>query len=138
MKKKLLTIGIAIASFLILLQGCSNYQEEVEIKTSEFLTAYFNGDYEKAVSFCTDSLGGEISKMLSSFETLDPSIKDMVKRQASSLTTEIISIEKSESKDTITVNYKVLLPYTPSGIDNSLSFTKEEKEWKVARLGNKL
>ncbi len=138
MKRGLLKITILTALSAFLFQSCSDYTEEIKGKTSGFLDAYFNGDYEKAVSFCTDSLGVEIANMLSGFELLDPSIKEMVKRQTSSLTTEIISIEKSENRDTIMVNYKVLLPYLPDGKDNSLSFVKEEKEWKVAKLGGSI
>lgn len=73
--------------------------------------------------------------MLSGFEALDPSIQDMVKRQASTLTTEIVSVVKSENRDTIMVNYKLSLPFSPRDIDNSISFIKEDKDWKVARLG---
>lgn len=87
------------------------------------------------MTFCTDSLGGEISKMLSGFKALDPSIQEMVKRQASNLTTEIVSVNKSENRDTILVNYKLSLPFSTQDIDNSISFVKEDKEWKVAGLG---
>lgn len=135
MKRGLLKITVLGAFTALLLQSCTDYTEEIKGKTSGFLDAYFNGDYEKAVTFCTDSLGGEIASMLSGFELLDPSIKEMVKKQASSLTTEIISVEKSENRDTIMVNYKVILPYLPTGKDKTLSFVKEEKEWKVAKLG---
>lgn len=135
MKENFFKLGVTIVASLLLLQGCTDYKEEIKVKTNEFLSAYFNGDYQKAMTFCTDSLGGEISKMLSGFEALDPSIQEMVKRQASNLTTEIVSVNKSENRDTILVNYKLSLPFSTQDIDNSISFVKEDKEWKVAGLG---
>ena len=135
MEKKFFKLGVAIIASISLLQACTDYKEDIKVKTNEFRRAYFNGDYQRAMTFCTDSLGGEISKMLSGFEALDPSIQDMVKRQASTLTTEIVSVVKSENRDTIMVNYKLSLPFSPRDIDNSISFIKEDKDWKVARLG---
>ena len=135
MKENFFKLGVTIVASLLLLQGCTDYKEEIKVKTNEFLSAYFNGDYKKAMTFCTDSLGGEISKMLSGFKALDPSIQEMVKRQASNLTTEIVSVNKSENRDTILVNYKLSLPFSTQDIDNSISFVKEDKEWKVAGLG---
>ena len=135
MKENFFKLGVTIVASLLLLQGCTDYKEEIKVKTNEFLSAYFNGDYQKAMTFCTDSLGGEISKMLSGFEALDPSIQEMVKRQASNLTTEIVSVNKSENRDTSLVNYKLSLPFSTQDIDNSISFVKEDKEWKVAGLG---
>jgi hypothetical protein len=135
MKENFFKLGVTIVASLLLLQGCTDYKEEIKVKTNEFLSAYFNGDYQKAMTFCTDSLGGEISKMLSGFKALDPSIQEMVKRQASNLTTEIVSVNKSENRDTILVNYKLSLPFSTQDIDNSISFVKEDKEWKVAGLG---
>lgn len=138
MKRKFFTLGIFAAATFTILQGCSDYKEDIKVKTSEFLSAYFAGDYEKAVTFCTDSLGSEVTKILSGFESLDPSTREMVIKQVSSLTTQITSVEKSDNKDTIKVNYKVLRPHTTEGADKTLSFIKQEKEWKVARLGNNL
>lgn len=135
MRRNVFKLGVAVIASLAMLQGCSNYKAEIKVKTSEFLTAYFNGEYEQASTFCTDSLSSEITKMISGFESLDPTIQEMVKKQASGFTTEIVSIEKSKNRDTVIVNYKLTMPFIPQGIDNSLFFVSQEKEWKVARLG---
>lgn len=135
MKRKVFKLGVAVIASLAMLQGCSNYKAEIKVKTSEFLAAYFNGEYEQASTFCTDSLSSEITKMISGFESLDPTIQEMVKKQASGFTTEIVSIERSKNRDTVIVNYKLTMPFIPQGIDNSLFFVSQEKEWKVARLG---
>lgn len=135
MKRKVFKLGVAVIASLAMLQGCSNYKADIKVKTAEFLTAYFNGEYEQASTFCTDSLSSEITKMISGFESLDPTIQEMVKKQASGFTTEIVSIERSKNRDTVIVNYKLTMPFIPQGIDNSLFFVSQEKEWKVARLG---
>ena len=112
MKRKVFKLGVAVIASLAMLQGCSNYKAEIKVKTSEFLAAYFNGEYEQASTFCTDSLSSEITKMISGFESLDPTIQEMVKKQASGFTTEILSIEKSKNRDTVIVNYKLTMPNT--------------------------
>lgn len=138
MNRKILKPGVLFISALFILQSCSDYREDIKVKTSAFLSAYFAGDNEKAVTFCTDSLGMEITKILSGFESLDPSTKEMVRKQVASVTTEITSVEKNKNKDTIKVNYKVVRPHTPEGDDKTLSFVKQEKEWKVAKLGSNI
>lgn len=138
MSRKILIIGLAIIMTAAAATGCRDHEQDVTIKTTEFLKAYFNADYDSAGQFCTDSLRMELAGMLESFDSLDPSIKEMVKKQAQAVTTEVISVVKSEQKDTILVKYKVVLPSFPSGVDNTLSFVKQDKEWKVAELGNKI
>ncbi|PKP37831.1 MAG: hypothetical protein CVT97_04130 [Bacteroidetes bacterium HGW-Bacteroidetes-14] len=138
MSRKILITGLALLMTAAVFTGCKNHEKDVTLKTTEFLKAYFNADYDSAGQFCTDSLKMELARMLESYDSLDPSIKEMVKKQAQNVTTEVISVVKSEQKDTILVKYKVVLPSFPSGVDNTLSFVKQNKEWKVAELGNKI
>jgi hypothetical protein len=128
--------AIIALSALLLILSCANVEEDLTLKTQDFLKAYFSADYQKAGSFCTDSLGMELAKSAESFNSLEPSIKEMVLKQVEAVKTEVISIEKSASKDTLYVKYRVLLPSFPNGLDNNLSFVKVNKEWKVASLGS--
>lgn len=136
MKERIVKLATVVLSALLIISACSNVEEDLTIKTQEFLKAYFNAEYQKAGSFCTDSLGVELAKSMESFNSLEPSIKEMVLKQVQDVKTEIVSVDRKSSKDTVFVKYRVVLPSFPNGVDNNLSFVKIDKEWKVASLGS--
>lgn len=129
-------LAAVVLSALLFTSACTNVEEELTLKTQEFLKAYFNAEYQKAGSFCTDSLGVELAKSMEGFNSLEPSIKEMVLKQVQDVKTEVISIDKKSSDDTVFVKYRVVLPSFPNGVDNNLLFVKIDKEWKVASLGS--
>jgi len=136
MTGRVLRLSLIALTSLLLTSSCANVEEDLTLKTQDFLNAYFNAEYQKAGSFCTDSLGLELAKSSDSFNSLEPTIKEMVLKQVQAVKTEVISVEKNSSKDTVLVKYRVVLPSFPNGVDNNLSFVKVNKEWKVASLGS--
>ena len=59
----------------------------------------------------------------------------MIVQQTSKMKTEITSVEPAHTKDSLIVNYKVILPSFPNGIDSKMVLVKREKEWLVASFG---
>lgn len=93
--------------------------------TRSYLTAYFEGDYEKAISYTTGIKEQRIDKQ-SVAETAagDVSLE------------EIISIEKSDTETEAAVSY-VISRETPIGSDTitqSALLVKRNSEWLIARI----
>ena len=120
---------------LVLANSCGNKTDEAKLQAVEFLDAYFKVEYMRAAEYCTDELKGEIIKAFEQIESLEPGIKESVIQNTSRTKTEIVYVDTESKKDTVIVNYKVILPNFPDGIDNRLSLIKENKIWKICDLG---
>ena len=133
------TIKTAFLSIIVLTLfatvSCNKAEKTAELKAAEFLDAYFRFDYEKAALLCTKELADELSASLKSIESLEEGIRNMVIKQASEVKTSIKSVDTESKKDTVIVTYSVVLPSFPNGIDNTLSLSKVDKEWKIVELG---
>ena len=131
--KKLLTICL-LTSGALLLSSCSNNENQARVNADAFLTLYFQTNYESAAALCTAELGKELLESMKSIESLEPGIKEKIIEQTSKIKTEIVTIEEL-SKDSLMVNYKVILPSFPNGIDNKMVLVKKDNGWLVAGFG---
>ena len=120
---------------LVLVNSCGNKGDEAKIRAAEFLDAYFKVDYARAAEYCTDELKGEMIKAFEQIESLEPGVKENVIQNTSQVKVEITLVDTESKRDTVIVNYKVILQNFPSGIDNKLSLIKEEKVWKICDFG---
>jgi hypothetical protein len=120
---------------LILVGSCGNKADEAKLRAVEFLDAYFKVEYIRAAEYCTDELKSEILEAFEQIESLEPGIKESVIHNTSQTKTEIVSVDTESKKDTVVVNYRVILPSFPNGIDNRLSLIKENKIWKICDFG---
>ena len=118
----------------VLVNSCGNKSDEAKIRAVEFLDAYFDVDYMRAAEYCTDELKGDIIRAFEQIESLEPGIKESVIQSTSQTKTEITSVDTESKRDTILVNYKVILPSFPNGIDRQLSLVKEGTVWKICSL----
>ena len=125
----------ALVMALVSANSCGNKVDEIKLQAVEFLDAYFKVDYVRAAEYCTDELKNEIIKAFEQIESLEPEIKESVIQNTSQTKAEIVSIDIESKKDTALVNYKVILPNFPNGIDNRLSLIKEGKTWKICNFG---
>lgn len=135
MIKKHIKTGALLLSLILVLASCTSRKEAVTIKTQEFLDAYFRMDYLAASKLCTKELGEELITSLNSLDSLEPSVKAMLEKQAAGVKTEIVSTELKKGTDSAKVVYKVILPNFTEGIENKLSLIKIEKSWFVSGLG---
>ena len=126
-----------ITLFVIVLffaTSCSNRAEEINATADAFLKAYFNNNFDEAANLCTDKLKGLVLEVSADFEKLEPSVKDAVMAKTVLITTEIVSINEGESKDTISLNYKIIFPDSTTAINSSLQLIRAEESWKINAL----
>lgn len=131
--RKLLTI-ILLVGIASLLSSCSKNENKAKASAETFLSLYFQTNYESASALCTQELGKELLESMKNIESLEPSIKEKIIEQTSKIKTEIVTIEEL-GRDSLMVNYKVILPSFPNGIDNKMVLVKRDKEWLVAGFG---
>lgn len=131
--RKLLTI-ILLVGIASLLSSCSKNENKAKASAETFLSLYFQTNYESASALCTQELGKELLESMKNIESLESSIKEKIIEQTSKIKTEIVTIEEL-GRDSLMVNYKVILPSFPNGIDNKMVLVKREKEWLVAGFG---
>lgn len=131
---KITFVSLAVLSFFFA-ASCNKVEKTAELKAKEFLDAFFKIDYNKAALLCTEELAHELTASLKSIESLDDGVREMVIKQTSEVKTQIKSVDTDSKKDTVIVTYLVVLPSFPNGIENTLSLSKVDKEWKVVELG---
>ena len=133
---KRVVVFITGALFLTgMLSSCTGKEQKVEEITKGFLEAYFDVNYEKAATYCTEELAESLMQTFKSLESLDSQVREMVIANSSKAKTEIIEIDTKSKQDTVIVSYKIFLDNFPGGIDNKLSLVKIGKEWKITGLG---
>lgn len=132
--RRLITI-ILFAGTVLFFASCTNNKKIAQGNANTFLSLYFQTDYEKAATMCTQDLGDELRSSMKSIESLEAGVKEMIFKQTSLIKTEIISVEQGLSEDSLVVNYKVILPSFPNGIDNKMVLVRSNKEWLVAGFG---
>jgi len=116
--------------------GCNSSEKAIRLTTNSFLEAYFKVDYLKAGTFCTEELAEKLANSLKNFDSIEPSVKEMLQKHSSEVKTEIVSVDRSRCRDSAAVLYKVILPNFQDGIKNTLLFARVNKEWKIISLGN--
>ncbi len=132
--RRVIMIAATMATF-VLLQGCKTFEKDIRKVTNNFLESYFKVDYVTSGSFCSENLAQELSESLKSLDSLEPTVKEMLVKQSKGVKTEIISVDRMESRDSAEVLYKIVLPDFPSGIENRLIFARTDKTWKIVSLG---
>lgn len=132
--KRFFTLFLLVGG-VFFLSSCSNNQKRAKESANSFLTLYFQTDYDSAANFCTSELGSELKESMKSITSLEEGVKEMIVQQTSKMKTEITSVEPAHTKDSLIVNYKVILPSFPNGIDSKMVLVKREKEWLVASFG---
>jgi hypothetical protein len=125
---------LIMAAFL-LAASCTSQEERAKERANAFLDAYLSTDYEKATELCVPELAGEIEEALRGMDSLDEGIREMIVKQAESISTEIVAVEKTGSRDSLFIKYMVTLPEAPSGIENEMTMVRREDAWFVAGFG---
>jgi hypothetical protein len=124
-----------LAASVLLLISCNSADKQQRAVAESFLGFYFATEYDSAATLCTPELGEELLNSLKSINSLEDGVKEMIAKQTSGIKTQIVSLEKSSSKDSVLLKYKVILPNFPNGIDNRMVLVKEGKSWLVAGFG---
>ncbi|MCF0177127.1 MAG: hypothetical protein HUJ90_00760 [Bacteroidales bacterium] len=119
---------------LLLLSGCTSKEEQVSKRVSEFLTAFFNMDYQKAFSYCAGDLAEELSEIGLEEPLADDEIDSIVKEASLNTTFEIVSVDTESAKGSAIVMYKIF-PYGGGApIEREMLLTLQGKEWVIVNL----
>lgn len=135
MRKFILKIGVFCFLSLVL-SGCfARTEEDVRILTDNFLEAYFNVDYKKAASMCTDSLSREFLRYEEEIGVLSESVIKEVINEASKVQVIIAEVRQvEEDKSTMVVIYTIVFPGGVKEVRKSLVVKKVNDLWKIASL----
>lgn len=102
----------------------------------QFLDSFFKFDYESAKALSTHEYKEELSFLTKSIEGLEQGVRDKVIEYSQGVERELLNIEKSNSKDTLILNYRMVAPNTKYKANNSLTMVKGSEGWRVARFGS--
>ena len=109
--------ALAIACIL-LAAGCTDKEKQAETTAAGFLEAFLSNEYDKAAEYCSEDLRGEFLKATADFNSLEPSIKELLVEECNKYGAEIAGTARINKSDTVEVNYKI---YRKA---DSLSFEK--------------
>lgn len=132
-----------LAAAALFLTACTgNSGNSAENTASEFLNAYLSTDFNKAATFCTEKLSGELKEAVKEVDQLDESIKKHILATTGKYKPQIEDTQKSKTGDTVIVNYSILEQVADSTavsgsnlIKSSLYLIKDSTgQWKVAKL----
>lgn len=118
-------------ALLAALYSCKGQEAEVYKVAEQFLESFFKIDYESAEALCTEEFKEEISFLSKSLEGLDQGVKEKVIELSKGVNRELLGVDKSSSKDTLFLNYKMVLPSNSSSASNRLTMVKSELGWRV-------
>lgn len=133
-------IPVVVTAFF-LFNACSPKGPKPEQVTQEFLNAYLTTDFNKAATYCTEKLSGELLEAVKEIGNLSEPLKKHISESAGKFTSRVDNIDKPGNGDTLLVHYSILENGTDSTlaasgiISSSLSLIKDNSGgWKVAKL----
>ena len=101
MKKMLFVLAACLAA------GCTNAEKQAQDSASMFLDAFLSNDYEKAVDCCSEELKDKLQAATGSFSSLDSNIKELLVKECSKYSPEIVSAARAGKSDTVVVEYRI-------------------------------
>jgi len=125
-------ILFAFAAIITLLVSCENAKEEVTTVANGFLTSYFQMDYEKAATYCTDELAGLMMSAVASKPELPDELQELLTAAAKATVFTIKEVDTESVEDQATVIYDLLLYKAEEAAVKKLTLTKSDGEWKVS------
>jgi|GEM_PF-1328771 len=99
----------------------------------DFLTSYFAGEYDKAVTCCTDTLASSISDAVKDQDFDTEEVKNAVMEMSKNTKVTIGDVEDGATKNECKVDYELALPDS-SHLKSQISLIKLEGVWKVSDL----
>ena len=99
----------------------------------DFLTSYFAGEYDKAVTYCTDTLASSITQAVQDQDFETEEVKNTVMKMSKDTKVTIGDVEKGETKNDCKVTYELTLPDS-SKLKSQVSMVKSDGVWKVGAL----
>jgi hypothetical protein len=113
--------------------GGKNSGKDAKAVADNFLTSYFAGEYDKAVTFCTDTLASSIREAVADQEFDTEEVKNAVMEMSKNTRVVIGDVHNGETKNDCTVSYELSLPDSTK-LNSQVSMIKVDGVWKVLSL----
>lgn len=132
MKRSFLNLGLL---FLVLsVISCNRGEEGAAQVAREFLTQYLKPNHIEAAALCTPQLAEELISSLKGVDSLEEGVKESIRSKTAEIVIEILNSNRLPGKDSVEVDYRVLIPGFPNN-ENRLLIVKIDDQWRVAALG---
>lgn len=123
-----------LASLLCLTVSCGGPKEgDAKSVASDFLTAYFAGQYDSLSVYCTDTLAGALNEAIGARTFESDEVASAVAEMSKNTKVTVGEVIKGEDKAVCTVPYEISLPDS-SLVKKVLVLNKIDGIWKVASL----
>ncbi len=110
---------ILFAISALLLSSCGGHVEQGARTADEFIEAYMAADYEAAASYCNDYVREAVDESAAMLEELDEALRESFMELSAEMKVHRTSVFE-HSKDSITVDYDILIPNEVEPIHNAV------------------
>ena len=132
MKKTLIAAFIAIFA----LYGCAPKADKAAAVANDFLTDFFNMDYEGAAAFCTDEIATVLRDTIAASEYPSEEIRAKVVEASKKTSFKITSSQIEEESGAAVVDYEIR-PYSAVGngvISRTMRLERIDGDWRIVSL----
>ena len=133
--KKFIVILVSAACAGLLLVSCNDNRTKASDVSLDFLNAYFSTDYNKAASFCDDSLSAKLLEGCKDFESLDSTVKADIISSSKNIKYTVNASNKINN-NLIEVSYQTKISVDMAPIESKMVLKKSDDTWKIIQLGS--
>lgn len=130
-KTAILTLCTVLA-----LCGCTHGADKASATASDFLTAFFDMDFNRAAAFCSDDIAAIVRDTIADSDYPSEEIRAKVVEASRKTTFKIVSSQIEEESGAAVVGYEIH-PYGAVGdgtISRTMRLERMNGEWKVVSL----
>ncbi len=126
--KAILVAGLS----LLLLSSCGGNTKDGVRTADDFIEAYMAAEYGKAATLCNDYVREAVDESAAMLEDLDEALRDSFMELSASMKTHRTEVFE-HTKDSITVDYDVLIPGEMEPLRNAVTVVYDEasEKWTV-------
>ena len=131
--KKILTAAVCA---ILALSGCTPKTDKAAAAASDFLTAFFDMDMNRAAELCSDEIAAVLRDTVAVSEFPSEEVYKKVVEASRKTTFKIISSVQDEDTGEVEVQYEIYPYGAPKGasIPRTMRLVREDGAWKVVSL----
>lgn len=131
--KKILTAAVCA---ILALSGCTPKTDKAAAAASDFLTAFFDMDMNRAAELCSDEIAAVLRDTVAVSEFPSEEVYKKVVEASRKTTFKIISSVQDEDTGEVEVKYDVFPFGAPKGvaISRTMRLVREDGDWKIVAL----
>ena len=127
---------IPLLCLMAVLGGCTPKTEKAAAVANDFLTAFFNMNYEGAASLCTDEIAAALRDTIAADAYPSEEICAKVVEASRNTTFKIVSSNVDEETGDVVIDYEIR-PYGAVGdgvISRTMRLSRLEGDWRIVAL----